>query len=35
MNKETPTAPGTRWAMPVAVLVLAVYFVLGVLSGGA
>jgi len=35
MDQETPGAPGSRWAMPVAVLVLATYFVLGIVSGGA
>jgi len=34
MNKETPAELGSRWGMPVALLVLAAYFVLGI-AGGA
>jgi len=35
MNQETPTEPGSRWAMAIALLVLAAYFVLGIVGGGA
>jgi hypothetical protein len=35
MNAKPPANPGSRWALPVALLVLAAYFVLGVASGGA
>lgn len=34
MNDKTPHASGSRWAMPIALLVLAAYFVLGIISGG-
>jgi hypothetical protein len=33
MNDATPLAPRKRWAMPIALLVLAAYFVLGIVSG--
>jgi hypothetical protein len=35
VNKETTDKPGSPWALPVALLVLGAYFVLGILSGGA
>jgi hypothetical protein len=35
MNKEPPAESGSRWALPIALLVLAVYFGLGIVSGGS
>lgn len=35
MNEEPPAEPDKRWVMPVALLVLAAYFVLGLVGGGA
>jgi len=35
MNQDPPAEPGNRWAMPVALLVLAAYFALGIVTGGA
>ena len=35
MNEMPPPKPGSCWALPIALLVLAVYFVLGIVSGGA
>jgi hypothetical protein len=35
MNDETPAKPRNSWAMPAALLMLAAYFVLGIVSGGA
>jgi len=34
MNEKPPAGPGSRWGMPVALLVLAAYFVLGIAGGG-
>lgn len=34
MNEKPPARPGKRWVLPVALLVLTAYFVLG-LAGGA
>lgn len=35
MNDEKPADTRNNWVMPVALLVLAAYFVLGIVSGGA
>ena len=35
MNTDPQAEPGSRWGMPVALLVLVAYFALGIVSGGA